>query len=213
MKKLILIICFLLLITGCSFTKDAYKKTTLVKSLNNMNKKLNNYNYQANIELGIQGYKTNFSINCTKDNKKNLEYCITNDSGFHTEIYYDYDNLTEYLKQNDNKNWEKLKIGKNNINYSWFTLITSMSDIKETKKDNQTIYKGKIEISKLISIIPNSKLNVFKKINKKIDVSVYLDRNDNITKIEVDGNIMTFSTKINIEYSNFNIAEDILLPN
>lgn len=220
-KILVLLVCSLLLVTGCG--KDKINTTGKAYLAKENMLKLDNLAYDVKLTTKVMDQDVTINMDCKQDIKNKRDYCKLDAIGIKNEMYTDYANKYSYTRVDtssvigstteDNK-WVKSKI--TTVGNSWLNIANYIFNETKEEKDGNTIYRGTINTKKLTKALTqmNTKsINFGGLMSKDIPIEVVIDSNNYIKKINFELEIIGVKEVVNVTYKDYNSAGDVTLPN
>lgn len=194
-----------------------------LKNAVNSSGKLVTFDYDAIITVQIAGTSYKTTQDCKQDTKKNLSYCVTNSMDIYKiEEYKDYNNKVVYTKNNSSlvntgdSGWTKGTLNDKDSNFktnNFFTLSNFMTDVEESEENGFKKYFGKISLSKInesLGKISNTKIS--DTVNVSVPIYYLVNDKNYIVKLVCSLDVAGQSENIEVNYSNFNGSNDIVIP-
>lgn len=217
---IIVIVCAVFIIKNIITEKN--KDKALIKVKENMAEKLNNFSYNAVVNIGAYGVKLDVNLNCKEDRVNRLGYCEMQSNVVNLEEYLDYNNKVTYTKTNlltnDAFQWQK----ESEKNMTEFTPILGTLDNiiieKKEKQENGILYTGYIKgksLSNIFDVInkaTSNKFNISSFFRRKIPVTVFVNNDNYVEKVSFSINVLGVDVNSEINFNNFNTTPSISLP-
>lgn len=210
----VLLVCILLVGCGEKINTDS----PLYKAKENMVKNVDNYDLKMTVTTNTGAGAVSIEGNCKEDRKNETSYCKTTTLGVGTETYTDYKGKKSYSRVVDdyglvNSTWTAADIEDISTD-QWLELNDFIFDVKEEESDGLTKYSGTLNIKKLMGLLGRFDLpvDVGSFLSKDVDVVVYVNDKNYIDSMTVDMEILGISMDVKLEYSNYNNAGTVVIP-
>lgn len=210
----VLVLCILLAGCGEKINKDS----PLYKAKENMVSNVDNYDLKMSVTMNTDAGDVSISGDCKEDRKNETSYCKTTTLGVGTETYTDYKNKKTYSRVSDdyglvNSSWTAADI-KDVSTDQWLELNDFIFDVKEEESDGLTKYSGTIDIKKITGLLNrfDMPVDLGSFLSKDVAVEVYVNDKNYIDSMKVDLEVLGISMDAKLEYSNYNSAGNVVIP-